>query len=113
MVFDFKYLNSDQKIYERELKPFIPKKIIDFQIYICKKNCISKDIGHVKKTDQFISFNSIDQFDFEAFENISKKFFSQNEYQEFLFGALFEEVDIDNNNQMIIGQAVKYKINDF
>ena len=111
MIKDFKYFENDRKVYEEYIKKYIPKEVIDFHVHIWRGRHISDNIDPVKKeTDPFFSFDSIDEFSFEDFDNISQTLFPENDYRGLFFGAPFEEIDIEANNQMIIDRAVKYNI---
>ena len=102
MIKDFKYYQSDRKVYTDEIKNNIPDKVIDFHVHIWKKEFLSKDIDPIKKErDPFFNFDVIDEFTFDDFNKISKSLFPDTEYEGLFFGAPFEEVKIDDNNQMI------------
>ena len=72
MIKDFEYLENDLKVYRKDIERFIPGRIIDFHIHIWKNQFISNNLDPVKKeTDPFFSFDSIDEFTFRDFEEIS------------------------------------------
>lgn len=111
MIKDFKYCEQDKKIFKQYIEKFIPKKVIDFHIHIWQKELVSKDIDSSKElSDPFFSFNVINEFTFNDFQNISKILFPGIEYEGLFFGAPFKEIDIEGNNQIIIGEARRNNI---
>jgi hypothetical protein len=112
MIKDFKYLESDARVYREYVEKYLPERIIDSHIHIWKNKFISENLDPIKiKTDPFFSFETIDEFDFTDFDKVSKTIFPGKEYKGIFFGAPFEEIDIDDNNQLIIEKSIKDNIN--
>jgi uncharacterized protein len=112
VIKDFKYFENDRRVYDEYIKDFLPDRVIDSHIHIWKNCFVSDDIDPIKKkTDPFFSFDCIDEFGFEDFRTVSDTLFPDKEYEGVYFGAPFDEIDIDANNQMIIEESASSGIN--
>jgi len=112
MIKEFKYFDKDLQSYREHIEGYIPDRIIDSHVHIWKNSFIAGHIDPVKKkTDPFFSFDCIDEFSFEDFDEVSGTLFPEKQYEGIFFGAPFEEIDIDANNQMIIDRSLKDNIN--
>ena len=102
MIKNFDYYPEDRKIYEEEIRNFIPERIFDFHIHLWKKEQLKDPLNyHRKELDPFLDFDAIDNFDISYCLEIACILFPDKKFEGLYFGDPFPEIDLAASNKMI------------
>ena len=109
MIKDFEFNDKDLKIYNQEIKNFIPDRIIDNHIHSWEKDNIDNKFSFESyKVDKpFTDLDLVDEFKFLDFREYTNTAFPGKEYEGVFFGLPFPYIDIKRNNEYIIEESKK------
>ncbi len=99
------FQQSDREIYDREIKNFLPDKILDAHVHIW----LEKHINNFpeKTNNPFIDFKNFPEFSIEDFEIIKEKLFKNKKYTGIFFGNPFRNLNLEKMNSYIFNLTKK------
>lgn len=104
----FKYYNKDKEIFKKELKKYLPSKIIDAHVHLGHEDQIhfGKNITDRKKIQPYLSMDTLWNFGYKKFLEITKYIFPNIEYDGLFFGVPIKEFNIKKTNDMIKEEVI-------
>jgi len=109
MFINLSFDDRDLDIYYKEIKDFIPDRIIDNHIHIWERDNIIPEIaGHQKYQNKpFSDINFFYEFKYSDFSEIIKKTFQGKDYEGVFFGLPLEFVNMNAANNYVISTSRK------
>lgn len=110
MIRDFRYRESDRKIYEEELRDWLPEKIYDSHVHLwAKENLkISREEYAIHKVYKpWTDFDCIEEFLYEDYRECAGTAFPGIKLMPLAFGSPFPQIDRDLTNAYLIDTAQK------
>ncbi len=102
-MFNLTVTDYDRLVYEKELKPFLPKEFVDFHIHAYKSTF--DDWGDANGGSTWIDLVA-DEMTTEQMTDCFKMLFPENKVIPLVFGACLK--NIDQTNDYVRKEAIKY-----
>jgi hypothetical protein len=101
----FEIDNYDVRFYERQIKDFLPDRIIDCHVHLWLKDNVK--IKKINSNNPFNDYDLFRGFTKEDYDIVINRIFEGKEYNSIFFGNPFPEMDINGVNKYLLELAKK------
>lgn len=104
MIRDFQYRESDKKIFEEELREYLPDQIYDSHVHLWAKENLripKEEYAAHKVYKPWTDFDCIEEFLYEDYQFCAKAAFPGIELLPMVFGSPFPQIDRDLTNAYV------------